>query len=185
MSRCEQVEQFGEWSGLAVDGDRTEREIEFEAKLADRRSGRLGEEFDDARSLRQGRPGCGAGTMISESGQGETATAAELDLAQVAAIEGVEDLAPLSRSAVAGHPELSRRSGEAVDGLGRTLTIYLPPYSPDLNPIERLWQHLKSHYLAGFITNEHEKLDTKLEDSIRSLLGKPETLQSVCKTHSE
>src|SRR5690606_31899268 len=28
---------------------------------------------------------------------------------------------------------------------------FLPPYSPDFNPIERLWQHLKSHYLAGFL----------------------------------
>jgi len=63
--------------------------------------------------------------------------------------------------------------------------IYLPPYSPDLNPIERLWQHLKSHYLAGFITNEHAALDAKVEESIRTLLGKPETLRSVCKTHSE
>jgi hypothetical protein len=25
----------------------------------------------------------------------------------------------------------------------------LPPYSPDLSPIERLWQHLKSHYMAA------------------------------------
>jgi len=63
--------------------------------------------------------------------------------------------------------------------------LYLPPYSPDLNPIERLWQHLKSHYLAGFITNEHEALDAKVEESIRTLLEKPETLRSVCKTHSE
>lgn len=63
--------------------------------------------------------------------------------------------------------------------------LYLPPYSPDLNPIERLWQHLKSHYLAGFITNEHEVLDSKVEESIRFLLEKPETLRSVCRTHSE
>lgn len=63
--------------------------------------------------------------------------------------------------------------------------LYLPPYSPDLNPIERLWQHLKSHYLAGFITNDHEALDAKVEESIRALLGMPETLRSVCKIHSE
>lgn len=63
--------------------------------------------------------------------------------------------------------------------------LYLPPYSPDLNPIERLWQHLKSHYLAGFITNEHEVLDAKVEESIRALLEKPENLRSVCRTHSE
>jgi transposase len=27
--------------------------------------------------------------------------------------------------------------------------LYLPPYSPDFNPIERLWQHLKSNYLPA------------------------------------
>lgn len=27
--------------------------------------------------------------------------------------------------------------------------VYLTAYSSDFNPIERLWQHLKSHYLAG------------------------------------
>lgn len=63
--------------------------------------------------------------------------------------------------------------------------LYLPAYSPDLNPIERLWQHLKSNYLAGFITDNHHALDQKIEDSIRALLDTPETLRSVCKTHSE
>lgn len=63
--------------------------------------------------------------------------------------------------------------------------LYLPPYSPDLNPIERLWQHLKSHYLAGFITKYSEDLADKLEESIRDLLKRPQQLQSVCRTHSE
>ncbi|MBK1833622.1 IS630 family transposase [Roseibacillus ishigakijimensis] len=61
---------------------------------------------------------------------------------------------------------------------------FLPPYSPDFNPIERLWQHLKSHYLAGFLTKSGLELADKLEASIRSLLSTPETLQSVCNTHS-
>jgi hypothetical protein len=62
--------------------------------------------------------------MVSEGGQGEAATAAELGLAQVAAVEGVEDLAPLSWSAVAGHPEPSLGLSKAVDGPGRALTDY-------------------------------------------------------------
>ena len=60
-----------------------------------------------------------------------------------------------------------------------------PPYSPDLNPIERLWQHLKSHYLAGYITKVSEALADKLEESIQDLLNRPDQLQSVCRTHSE
>ena len=61
--------------------------------------------------------------------------------------------------------------------------VFLPPYSPDFNPIERLWQHLKGQYLAGFITNEGNDLSDKLFDSIRDLLNKPQVLQSVCNTH--
>jgi hypothetical protein len=63
--------------------------------------------------------------------------------------------------------------------------VFLPPYSPDLNPIERLWQHLKSHYMAGYITKRGEELNNKLFESIRALLGRPETICSVCRTHSE
>jgi transposase len=63
--------------------------------------------------------------------------------------------------------------------------LYLPPYSPDFNPIERLWQHLKSHFLAGFITKSGEELAAKLITSIQALMQTPNTLKSVCRTHSE
>ena len=93
MFRCEQVEQLGEWSGLAVDGDRAEGEIELKAEIGHRRRGWLGEELNNAWGFRQDRPCCGAGAVVSEGGQGEAAAAAELGLAQIAAVEGVEDLA--------------------------------------------------------------------------------------------
>ncbi|MCB1235717.1 MAG: transposase [Verrucomicrobiae bacterium] len=57
---------------------------------------------------------------------------------------------------------------------------FLPPYSPDLNPIERPWQYLKSHYLGGFITKDSEALADNLEESIRDLLNRPDQLQFVC-----
>ena len=62
---------------------------------------------------------------------------------------------------------------------------FLPPYSPDFNPIERLWQHLKSNYLAGFITRHGEELHEKVYDSIRDLLNKTETIKSVCNPYSQ
>jgi len=58
--------------------------------------------------------------------------------------------------------------------------LYLPPYSPDFNAVERLWQHLKSHHLAGFLTNDGEKLSDKLLEALGSLLERPEIVRSVC-----
>jgi len=60
--------------------------------------------------------------MVAEGGESKASAAAELGLAQFAAVEGVENLSPLSGSAGAGHPEPSRRSGGAVDAPYRALT---------------------------------------------------------------
>ena len=38
--------------------------------------------------------------------------------------------------------------------------FYLPPYSPQLNPIERLWQHIKKKYLSNrYFENYQEILE--------------------------
>jgi transposase len=36
--------------------------------------------------------------------------------------------------------------------------LHLPSYSPELNPIERLWAYLKSHYLGNRIYEDYEQL---------------------------
>jgi transposase len=55
--------------------------------------------------------------------------------------------------------------------------LHLPPYSPELNPIERLWAYLKSHYLSNrAYANYKETFDTAAtawnkitQDQFRSL----------------
>ena len=63
--------------------------------------------------------------------------------------------------------------------------VYLPAYSPDFNSIERMWQHLKSHYLAGYFTKDRNDLCNKIAESIQDLMRKPKIIRSVCRTHSE
>ncbi len=37
------------------------------------------------------------------------------------------------------------------------ITLFrLPPYSPELNPIERLWAYFKSHYLGNRILADYD-----------------------------
>ncbi len=37
-------------------------------------------------------------------------------------------------------------------------TLLLPPYSPELNPVERLWAYLRSHYLANRAFDDYRHL---------------------------
>ena len=47
----------------------------------------------------------------------------------------------------------------------RVLIFWLPPYSPDLNPIERFWKHLKDH-CANYLYSSF----TELLDCIQQLI---------------
>lgn len=41
-------------------------------------------------------------------------------------------------------------------------TIKLPPYSPELNPIEQVWSWLRQHYLANQSFRDYEDLVSKV-----------------------
>jgi len=36
--------------------------------------------------------------------------------------------------------------------------LHLPPYSPELNPVERVWAYLKSHYLSNRVFEDYDHL---------------------------
>ena len=56
---------------------------------------------------------------------------------------------------------------EAIEACGATL-IYLPPYSPDLNPIERCWSKIKS-YLRGAKARTREALEAAIRQAIATI----------------
>lgn len=58
--------------------------------------------------------------------------------------------------------------------------FYLSPYSPDFNPIERLWQHLKGNAMAGYLTNDGEALTNRLLQSLQGVLSDTKLVRSVC-----
>jgi len=42
----------------------------------------------------------------------------------------------------------------------------LPPYSPDLNPIERLWLLLKAEWFADFFAKNREQLIDRIDQAL-------------------
>ena len=58
--------------------------------------------------------------------------------------------------------------------------LYLPPYSPELNPVERLWAFLKSHYLSNRIYENYDHLLQSCGHAWNQLT--PDQICSICRT---
>ena len=63
--------------------------------------------------------------------------------------------------------------------------VYLPPYSPDFNAIERLWLHLKSQWFAGFTARTEDALMDRLLTAFASPFAAPEIISSHCRVSGD
>lgn len=57
-------------------------------------------------------------------------------------------------------------------------TLLLPPYSPELNPIERLWAYMRSHYLSNRVFDDYQHLLDAGAEAWQQLTQ--ELLRSIC-----
>jgi transposase len=59
---------------------------------------------------------------------------------------------------------------------------FLPSYSPDFNPIERLWLRLKADYFSDFIARSTEELTDRLCTALNALMDDHHKVASQCAT---
>jgi hypothetical protein len=57
--------------------------------------------------------------------------------------------------------------------------LHLPPYSPELNPIENLWRSMRSHYLSNREYRDYDHIRDEVGKAYRSVT--PDMLRSVCR----
>lgn len=57
---------------------------------------------------------------------------------------------------------------------------FLPGYSPDFNPIERLWLRLKADWFWDFIARSHDELTDRLCSALKSFIHQPNKTASIC-----
>jgi len=58
--------------------------------------------------------------------------------------------------------------------------MYLPAYSPDLNPIERIWLELKNKFFTNWYTRDPDKLLERVCNGLISLIKEPARIASIC-----
>lgn len=56
---------------------------------------------------------------------------------------------------------------------------FLPPYAPDVNPVEYLWARLKHHALVNFCPNNLGELNTTARAKLKSAQRRP-TIMAAC-----
>ncbi len=61
----------------------------------------------------------------------------------------------------------------------RAVLAYLPPYSPDLNPIERIWLTMKARWFNNHVCKNEEKLLERLDQAILDVIDNPEKTQQT------
>jgi transposase len=58
--------------------------------------------------------------------------------------------------------------------------VQLPPYSPELNPIENLWHYLKSHFWSNRAYADYDALEEAAMDAWRHAVLDEELVKSLC-----
>lgn len=59
--------------------------------------------------------------------------------------------------------------------------LFLPPYSPDLNPIERLWLLIKAEWFSDFIAKDKDQLIERLDKALLWAMDRTDKNQITCK----
>jgi len=55
----------------------------------------------------------------------------------------------------------------------------LPPYSPELNPVENIWQYLRQNYLANRVFETYAAIIDACCMAWNALVAQPETITSI------
>ena len=95
-------------------------------------------------------------------------------------------LAEISRCVMPGCHGVVTTDGAGWHQLGLRLQVpenisllHLPPYSPELNPQENIWQYLRQNYLANRVFETYEAIVDACCHAWNSLAAQPERITSI------
>src|ERR1700737_677780 len=76
-------------------------------------------------------------------------------------------------------PHMSKKTTAYINGQRRLHVFHLPTYSPDWNPDEKVWNHLKHQELKGHQAKTKEEMKVLSERKLSAMAGNPELLRGI------
>ena len=71
------------------------------------------------------------------------------------------------------------QTGGELDVPDNITLLSLPPYSPELNPMENVWQYLRSNQLCALVWDGYAAIVDACETAWNFLINDPERIRSI------
>ena len=71
------------------------------------------------------------------------------------------------------------QAGGRLQVPGNITLLPLPPYSPELNPMENVWEYLRANKLCGLVWDSYEAILAACNDAWNLLVGDPARIRSI------
>lgn len=121
------------------------------------------------------------GAVCPETGHGEGLLSPRLNTDVVQAfLEQFSKTLPANEHAVMIWDGAGFHTSKQLRLPANITVLQLPPYSPELNPMENLWHYLKSHYWSNRAYADYEELEEAAIDAWRAAVLNPDLIQTVC-----
>ena len=81
---------------------------------------------------------------------------------------------------------VDRASWHSIEGMTLPVNLKIkvfPTAAAQINPIERLWLHIRKYFMSCKVHKNLEKLEETLLTALQAISKVPETLMSICKVH--
>ena len=92
----------------------------------------------------------------------------------------ISDATPKGRYAVVIMDRASWHSNKIVGRFNNLSILHLPPYSPELNPIEQVWSWLRQHHLANRCFNGYESIVGSVCDAWNDFVSDTQRVMKMC-----
>ena len=116
--------------------------------------------------------------LVGHSYGGAVITNAATGDSQVKALVYVDAFAPAQGQTLA--QLLTAYPGSCVVPANLTV-VTLPPYSPELNPVERLWLYLRQHHWSNRAYEDLDALEEAAVSGWRAVCLHPEKVKTLCR----
>jgi transposase len=95
-------------------------------------------------------------------------------------LKQISEAVPQGRHAVVIMDGAGWHTDDTAQPFSNVTVIKLPPYSPELNPIEQVWQWLRQHHLSNRAFNGYDDIIEACTDAWNSFRQDISIVKSIC-----